>query len=216
MGFARRRRATIARMVDRPADDADEWVRTTELVARSQAGDQAAFAALMGRFTPRLSGFLHSRLPPARRALTDTDDALQEIRLKVWQALPRFEPRGIGSFWWFMRQVARNRVTDEWRKAARRSEVTAATGAAKGVAPEPIDPAATPQGAAISVEEQELFEEALATVPEQARCAVVLRLELGLDYGGIARDVGYPSPDAARVAIRRALVKVATEIAARG
>lgn len=192
MGFARRRTATIARMVERPANEADELTRTAELVARSQSGDAAAFAELMERFGPRLSAFLHARLPPAGRALTDTSDALQEIRLKVWQALPKFEPRGIGSFWWFLRQVARNRVTDEWRTAA------------------------TPQGAAISAEEQELFEEALASVPDPARRAVVLRLELGLDYGGIARDIGYPSPDAARVAIRRALVKVATEIAARG
>ena len=207
-------------MVERPANDADELTRTAELVARSQSGDTAAFAELMERFGPRLSAFLHSRLPPVRRALNDTDDALQEIRLKVWQALPKFESRGIGSFWWFLRQVARNRVTDEWRKAARQDAMAPAIGAvgadSTGRPPEPIDPAATPQGAAISAEEQELFEEALASVPDPARRAVVLRLELHLDYGDIARDVGYPSPDAARVAIRRALVKVAQEIAARG
>lgn len=207
-------------MVPVPDADPADLSATAELLARIKAGDPVAFGDLMGRYRSLLHGFLHARLPPTRRALCDTDDALQDIGVKVWKALATFEDRGVGAFWMFLRQIARNRLTDEWRRAGRNGERSPAAGpdgASSGAnAIDPRDPAPTPAAVAISAEEQEQFETALASVPEPVRRAVVLRLELRLDYGAIASDVGFSSPDAVRVAIRRALTKVAAELAERG
>jgi len=41
----------------------------------------------------------------------------------------------------------------------------------------------------------------------------VLRIEMGLGYDQVAEAVGKPSPNAARVAVMRALVRLGEEIA---
>jgi RNA polymerase sigma-70 factor (ECF subfamily) len=47
---------------------------------------------------------------------------------------------------------------------------------------------------------------------EDEREAVVARIELGLSYAEVARAVGKPSSDAARMMISRALVRLAREM----
>jgi len=56
------------------------------------------------------------------------------------------------------------------------------------------------------------YERAFACLEEQEREAIVARLELGLTYGEIAQSLGKPSPDAARMAVGRALVRLAREM----
>ena len=60
----------------------------------------------------------------------------------------------------------------------------------------------------------EAFEVALEEIAEPARGALLLRLELGLPYGVIASECGYPSADAARMAIGRSMARLAHDLAA--
>ncbi len=76
--------------------------------------------------------------------------------------------------------------------------------------------AQTPSGAAEDREAAEAFDRALEHVPDPVRRGLVMRLELGLEWNVIARDCGFPSPDAARVAVKRALGEVAKEMAGHG
>ena len=54
----------------------------------------------------------------------------------------------------------------------------------------------------------EAYDAALAQLTDEEREAVIGRVELGLSYEELASAVGRPSPDAARMAVGRALVKL--------
>ena len=82
------------------------------LVVRAQAGDAAAFAELVERFSPRLRYFL--------RKLVDGDgaeDALQDVWLDVVRQLPRLkDPQALVA--WLYR-IARDRAYGRLRKSRR-------------------------------------------------------------------------------------------------
>ena len=65
-------------------------------------------------------------------------------------------------------------------------------------------------------EEIEAMENALSTLPDQVRGALLLRLELDLPYDVVASECGYPSSDAARMAIIRAMAGLAKKLSALG
>ena len=58
----------------------------------------------------------------------------------------------------------------------------------------------------------EQYEGALGRLSEPEREAIVARIEMGHGYEEIARALGKPSPDAARMAVSRALVRLAEEM----
>ena len=70
----------------------------------------------------------------------------------------------------------------------------------------------TPQQAVISAEEIERYERALASLTKAEQQAIVLRIELELDYTEIAVELGKPSADAARMAVSRAIVRLADKM----
>src|SRR3954468_20301356 len=81
------------------------------LVVRAQAGDDAAFAELVERFSPRLRYFLRKLLPSAH----DAEDALQDVWLDALRALPRLnDPQALVA--WLYR-IARDRAFARLRKA---------------------------------------------------------------------------------------------------
>jgi len=134
---------------------------------------------------------------------------VQEVCIKIVRALGRFEERGIGSFWWFARTLARNHLIDVARRgqAAREKDLDERSDEV---------PAMRGRGPATEVAEHEAvlaFDRALEHVPDRVREGLLMRLELGLDWTVIAGDCGFPSADAARVAIKRALGGIAKEMA---
>jgi RNA polymerase sigma-70 factor (ECF subfamily) len=80
------------------------------------------------------------------------------------------------------------------------------------IQPTAADPGASPFEETLGREAAERYEAALARLKEAEREAVIARVELGLDYEGIAEALGKPSPDAARMAVVRALVRLAQEM----
>lgn len=77
------------------------------LVSRAKAGDAEAFGALYDIYADRVYRFVVVRVPqPA-----DGEDILQQVFLKVIEALPRYEQRGLPFGAWLFR-IARNTVID--------------------------------------------------------------------------------------------------------
>lgn len=197
-----------------PSLNAGALARTGALVARAQGGDPAARNELAAHFRAPLQRFLHARLPQSARGLQETDDLVQEVLAKALAKLDRFEDRGLGSFWGFLRAIGLNEV----RMAIR------ATQAAKRRAPSelgeshahPADPTPGPLELNASRERFEAFERALARIPEGVRQAVELRLEMGLDFAAIAAECGLASPDAARMSVARAIERIAKEMSRDG
>src|SRR5205085_12653515 len=82
--------------------DAADRLYERLLVLRCQAGDEAAFAELVGRYGPRLAYYLRKMLGP------DADDALQEVWLDVVRGVGRLADPGAFPAWLY--RVARVRV----------------------------------------------------------------------------------------------------------
>lgn len=183
---------------------------TADLLSRALAGDEPARDALIAAYGPRLHAFLSGRLPAASRSLLETGDVVQEILLRALRTLPSFEYRGHGSFWAHLRAIALNYVADQYRRSGKLPSVSSlsATDAA-----EPRSQSTGPDGQLLRREELERFESALDVVDDATRRAVLLRLELGLGYDAIAVDTGFSTPDAARMAIRRGLTRIAASLA---
>lgn len=95
-------------MDDRPPDD----TAIDALVARAAAGDGAAFAGLYDEYAPRLRRFLRHQLGDAELA----EDLLQRTFVRMIEALPRYERRGLPFGAWVFR-IARNTVIDHRRTA---------------------------------------------------------------------------------------------------
>ncbi|MEQ8763261.1 MAG: RNA polymerase sigma factor [Planctomycetota bacterium] len=180
---------------------------TAHLIDLVRSGDQGAADKLFGLYLVRLSSFMHGRLGERHRRLQDTSDVVQVVLARVYERLDQFENRGVGSFWAFLRQCAMNEVRTVWRRSARRREESLE--ACDSAADEVPAPDGQPSDFLLSNEMFESFEVALGEHPDKVQKAVILKLELGLDYRTIAADCDFPTPDAAGAAIRRALSQIA-------
>ena len=170
---------------------------TKDLVLRAKVGDRSAENEIVRRSLPRLRRFAHGRLPPAVRNGSDTEDIVQESLLHTLQRLPGFDPARPGGLQAYLRVALQNKVKDAVRRRARFSSL--------GDVAEPVDRRPSPYDA---VKEKELVarqEAVLNQLRPSDRALLVARIELAYNYAQIARLFGKPSPDAARVAVHRAL-----------
>jgi RNA polymerase sigma-70 factor (ECF subfamily) len=172
------------------------------LLARAQAGDRAALESLIARYLPRLQRWASGRLPRWARDMADTQDLVQETLFQTFQRIERFEVRGEGALYAYLRQGLLNRIRDELRRAKRRP----ATSEIDSQAP---DRGRSPLEDAIGYEAIERYERALATLRPEDREAVVARIELGYTNEEIAALLAKPTPNAARMAVERAIVRLA-------
>jgi RNA polymerase sigma-70 factor (ECF subfamily) len=177
----------------------------------AQTGDGAARSELLLRYREPLARFLHGRLSAPSRAVLDTADIVQEVMAAALGKLERFEYRGLGSFWAYVRGIGINLILEEER---RRGIRPAEGHASPQLAAAAADSAGNPPVTLMRNETSAALEAALQHIAEPARGALLLRLELGLPYELIASECGYPSADAARMAIGRSMVRLAQVLAA--
>jgi RNA polymerase sigma-70 factor (ECF subfamily) len=175
------------------------------LLERVRAGDTAALNRLMDRYLPRISRWASGRLPQWARDLSDTDDLVQDTLVRSVANLEHFEARGEGALQAYLRGAVMNRIRDEIRRKRR----LPAAG--------PLDSTIPAQGkspleAAIGAETLAKYDRALERLDGEAREAVIARIEMGCSYAEIAELMGRPSADAARMAVSRALVRLAEEM----
>lgn len=178
---------------------------TIELVVRAREGDAAALEALLQRCLPSLTRWAHGKLPPAARGHLDTGDLVQEAALHVVRRLEHFEPRHVGAMQAYLRQSVINRIRDEVRRV-QRSPAPAAM-------PDDLaDHDASPLEIAIGEETYERYRAALSRLKVRDREIVMARLEAEWSTADIAERFALPSGDAARMAVARALRRLAAEM----
>lgn len=176
------------------------------LLLRAKAGDQLARETLFARYLPRVRRWAHGRLPAYSRSLLNTDDLAQEVLCRAIVSLETFEPRHEGAFQGFLRQIMVNRVRDEVRSAQRKP-------AGEPLEDEHVAHDPSPVELAIGQEAIERYEAALERVKPQERELIVARYELDFSNEEIAALFDKPTAAAARVAVGRALVRLAEEMA---
>jgi RNA polymerase sigma-70 factor (ECF subfamily) len=175
-----------------------------ELFARARDGNQAALHSLFRRNMRLLTRWAHGRLPRWARRVKDTADIVQEALLQTFQRLDRFENRGTGALQAYLRQAVINRIHDELRRVARRP--TTDIGDAELDLP---SDASSPFDLALDAEHERKYKAALATLSEDERILVVGRMELGYNYDQLALLSKRSTSEAARLAVRRAVLKIA-------
>jgi RNA polymerase sigma-70 factor (ECF subfamily) len=178
---------------------------TTELLQKVQAGDEAALELLLARYLPRLRRWARGRLPQWARDLADTGDLVQDTLIRTFKRLDDFENRGDGALDGYLRQVLLNRIREEIRRSGRRCEHTSlSTGL-------PADQT-SPLEAAVGSETWMRYRQSLAVLRPIDREIVIARVEHGWDNLQIAKAFGKPSANAARMALERALFRLAREM----
>ena len=178
---------------------------TAVLLERVRAGDRGAVDVLVARYLPALRRWASGRLPQWARDLRDTDDLVQETLIAALRNLSTFEVRQDGALHAYLRQSISNRIRDELRRIARRPVISPAD-------EELEDRSMSPLEIVIGAEALQRYERALALLSPAEREALLARVELGLSYNDIAAALGKSSPDAARMTVSRAVLRMAREM----
>jgi len=151
------------------------------LLARAQAGDVAAFEKLSGGYAARLFMLLLRLLGDRAEA----EDVAQEVMLRAWQGIGRFQGRS--SYFTWLYRIAVNEAS---RALERRSRRPAGVALSADELQLPAAPSDGPEHQAEARELREAIERALAALPMDLRTAIVLRDVEGLSTQEAAAIAG--------------------------
>ncbi len=174
-----------------------------DLLRRVQAGDASALDALIARYRPRLVRWASGRLPAHARHLAETQDLVQDTLVQAFRKIGSMEIRGEGALQAYLRQVLLNAIRQEIRRVRSRPAAEALEGERHGDEPSPLEEA-------IGGELLSRYDEALERLRPHDRELVVAHVEFGLSHAELAAAFGKPSANAARMALQRALLQLAT------
>jgi RNA polymerase sigma-70 factor (ECF subfamily) len=154
-----------------------------ELIRRARAGDQDAFAQLVVEHADRLYGALrHFGLDAG-----EADDVAQEVFVRAWRGLPKFEERARFSTWLY--RIAFNEAQRRLsRRPPRRAEDDPEHDSQILAVPAPSR--LGPEAQTLDREFEQTLQRALNQLPADWRTPVVLRDIEGLSTDEAAEIVG--------------------------
>ena len=169
------------------AEPAAEEPDDLELVARSQAGDTAAFNALVTRYRSRAFSMIYQMT----RNEQDAWDLAQDGFVKAWKSIGRF--RGQSSFYTWLYRILMNVTID----SLRRKRIASGTEFDDQIGLRQIEPgAATAPRAELQpaekISDQEIrtrIDAAIEKLSPEHRAAIVMREIDGLEYSEIAEQM---------------------------
>jgi RNA polymerase sigma-70 factor (ECF subfamily) len=175
---------------------------TVELIMRARTGDAAAVEAILQRCLPSLKRWAHGRLPAAARGHLDTGDLVQDAAMNAIARLDTFEPRHVGAMQAYLRQSVMNRIRDEVRRFTRRPTPVELPEDYKSEEP-------SPEEHAIHEQTYARYRAALDTLKPRERELVIARVEAQWTAPEIAEHLGFNTVDGARMAVNRAMQRLA-------
>lgn len=158
-----------------------------ELVRRCKERDPEAFGKLLELYQARVYGFVRRMV----RSADEAEDIAQEVFVKAFQNISKFDGRASFSTWLF--KIASNLCIDKARRHQRRPEPVSLSnddGDAREV--ETSDLRWDPQNVAVVGEMERAIEAAIASLSEKLRGVLLLHDLEGLSYDEIATTVGVP------------------------
>lgn len=192
-----------------------------ELVQRAQDGDLSAHNQLFGRYYERVRRIVRLRLGAGLRSHLESGDILQETFVAAVQAFENFEVRNEASLINWLAKIAEHRIRAAAErmgaeKRDRRREVAlehVRSSLDRGeLVCDPVDELPLPDEIAAEAELVGLIEDALAALSDDHREVILLRNYTGASYQTIAELMQRPSPDAARMLHRRAVIELAAHV----
>lgn len=170
--------------------------------SRKRRRRQSVLNAILSASLPVLRKWAHGLLPANARRRADTEDLVQDALVGVIRNLGEgssIHPKALRRY---LKTAIQNKVCDEVKRA-RLGEVCNL-----GTACEDGDSKRSGEIAAES-EYQREYRDALLRLGEDDKRLLIGRIELGLTYEELAVATEKPSPAAARMAARRAALRLA-------
>ncbi len=180
-------------------------VSSIESLRVARAGDRSALNELFADHWRRLRRWAHGKLPRSARNIAETADLVQDVMMNAFRRLDAIDVRRRGALQAYLRQSIHNRIRDELRSFGRRAPHDPLDSQAAGREPSPLD-------LAIEAEARERYRRGLGRLPPADQELIVGRLELGCSYEQLVVVSGRRGPEAVRIALRRAMLKLADEM----
>lgn len=190
---------------DRLPDGATPAESTMELTLRARSGDQLAREVLCLRCLKSLTRYAAGRLPPSARDMLDTQDVVLEAVQRGMSHLDDFEVRHPGALLAYMRTTLRNLIIDSVRSRVKQPLKVS-------LDERHADRGQSPLERVLGEEQVAIYEAAVARLKPRDAALVTLKIEEHLSHAEIASELGFASSGAARVAARRAVLRLAHEM----
>jgi RNA polymerase sigma-70 factor (ECF subfamily) len=158
----------------------DECTLDFALMERVGEGDHAAFRQLVERHQNSVIGTVAKMLGNAAEA----EDIAQQVFLRIWRNAKRYRPDA--KFTTYLFTITRNLVYNETRRRSRKKEVSSDEREENSNLTVEASPDRQPDAELLQAELQRKVDEAIASLPETQRMAVVLRRYEQLSYEEIA------------------------------
>jgi RNA polymerase sigma-70 factor (ECF subfamily) len=178
---------------------------TVELTNRAREGDQAALEELCERCLDSLTRYAAGKVPSKVRDMLDTQDVVSEAVQRGMSRLNDFEVRHPGALVAYMRAILRHLIIDYVRRRTRQPLKVS-------LDEQQPDHGSSPLDQAVGAERLALYRAARARLKPRDAELVTLKIEDQHSYDEIAVRLGFPSNNAARVATRRAVLRLAREL----
>ena len=189
----------IESSVDDPSrNTADDDVRLMALVA---AGDTQAFEKLIERHQALVIGTVSRMLGNN----ADVEDISQQVFIRVWKSARRYQPTAKFTTW--LLTITRNLVFNELRRRRRHTDVPLQFDNESEGLPLPDLATVAPDASLLHNELQRAIEDAVASLPEAQRMALVLRRYEELSYEDIGEILNLTVP-----AVKSVLFRARTEL----
>jgi len=182
------------------------------LMAKVACGDEDAFAKIVAKHQHAVLGTVAKMTNQS----SDTEDIAQQVFIRLWKSAERYQPTA--KFTTFLFTITRNLVFNATRKKSGKNEYS--FDALEGKWRQSIEDKSSDSRPDKLIEQTELrqiIDQAISSLPEKQRLAVVLRRYEKMPYEEIAETLGISVPAVksqlfrARTALRDSLGKYLKE-----
>jgi len=182
------------------------------LMAKVACGDEDAFAKIVAKHQHAVLGTVAKMTNQS----SDTEDIAQQVFIRLWKSAERYQPTA--KFTTFLFTITRNLVFNATRKKSGKNEYS--FDALEGKWRQSIEDKSSDSRPDKLIEQTELrqiIDQAISSLPEKQRLAVVLRRYEKMPYEEIAETLGISVPAVksqlfrARTALRESLGKYLKE-----
>jgi len=179
--------------LDRASTEEQEAVaelnrESIDLMERVKEQDEEAFERLVELHQHAVIGTVAKMLSNT----ADAHDISQQVFIRVWKSAPRYQPTAKFTTWLFT--ITRNLVFNEMRRRKRRPETSLEETEEVHHVGSPDDPSRHPDAENLQSELEKAVDDAIQSLPEKQRIAVILRRYENLPYEDIAKVVDLSLP----------------------
>jgi RNA polymerase sigma-70 factor (ECF subfamily) len=179
---------------------------TFTLLEQARAGDEQALSRAFEKYQKRLAVLVHFKLSPEARAFSEVEDVVQDVFLRAFRDLDRFQYESAGSFLRWLSAIADHVIVDRVRYQNRQRRAggnVAFRSGSNPAGPEPRD-SKTPSRLFAQQEAVERLLDRLGALPEDYRQAILMAKIEGLTTAEIAQRLG-KSREAVALLVYRAV-----------